>query len=105
MARPRGIGRRCLFESLEDRRLLAGDVTARISHGNVVIKGDNFANGIAITAGASAGQIVITGVNAGGSATRVNGTSNGAITLSGFTGKLTIKMKSGDDRVSITGIT
>lgn len=85
--------------------MLAGDVTAKISGGDLIIKGDNLANGITIAAGASAGIVVVTGVDAGGSATNVNGTADGAVTLSGFTGKLKIDMKGGDDNVSITGIT
>src|SRR3954451_18315412 len=105
MKRNRSQSRRCAFESLENRTMLAGDVTARIDHGNLIIKGDDFANGITIVAGTTAGQVVITGVNAGGSATNVNGMANGAVTLSGFTGGLKIEMKDGDDSVSITNLT
>jgi hypothetical protein len=105
MARPRRKGRPCKFETLETRNLLAGDVTASIHHGDLVIKGDNLANGITITAGTTAGTVVVTGVNAGGSATNVNGTANGAVTLSGFTDDLKINMKGGDDTVTITGLT
>ncbi len=105
MARHRHKGRPCRFESLEDRRLLAGDVTARIVHGDLVIKGDNLSNGITITAGPTAGTVVVTGVDAGGSATNVNGASNTAVSLSGFTGDLKVSMKGGDDTVSITDLT
>jgi hypothetical protein len=105
MARQRRTGRPYKFESLEARNLLAGDVTASIHHGDLVIKGDNLANGITITAGATAGTVVITGVNAGGSATNVNGTANGTVSLSGFTDDLKINMKGGDDTVTITGLT
>jgi hypothetical protein len=56
--------RRCRFESLESRRLLAGDVTARIDNGKLIIKGDKLDNGITIVAGANAGEVVITGVDA-----------------------------------------
>ena len=38
MVRPRKVGRRWSFESLEERRLLAGDVTAKIDGGDLVIK-------------------------------------------------------------------
>src|SRR6476646_5579077 len=105
MVRPRVSGRRCSFESLEIRQMLAGDVTAKIANGNLVIKGDSLANGITIAAGTTAGTVVVTGVNAGGAATNVNGTSNGAVTLSGFAGGLKIDMKGGDDTVTITGLT
>jgi hypothetical protein len=95
--------RACSFESLEDRRLLAGDVTARIVNGDLEIRGDNADNGITITAGATAGSVVITGINAGGAATNVNGTANGAVTLSGLTDDFKIKMRGGNDSVTITG--
>ena len=95
--------RTCSFESLEDRRLLAGDVTAQIVRGDLVINGDSADNGITITAGATAGTVVITGINAGGTATNVNGTANGAVTLSGLSDDFKIKMRGGDDTVTITG--
>jgi hypothetical protein len=104
MARHRGRGRRCVFESLENRRLLAGDVTARIVKGDLVITGDKLDNGITIVGGATAGTVVVTGINAGGSATNVNGTTNGAVTLTGFTGDLKIKMKAGNDVVTISDL-
>lgn len=93
------------FERLEDRRLLAGNVTAQIIKGDLVIRGDDFDNGIAITAGSVAGTIVVTGVSAGGAATNVNGTANGAVTLSGFSDDFKIKMKGGNDTVTITSLT
>ncbi|MGD9635504.1 MAG: hypothetical protein AB7G28_02960 [Pirellulales bacterium] len=93
------------FERLEERQMLAGDVTAQIIKGDLVIRGDDFDNGITITAGTVAGTIVVTGVSAGGAATRVNGTANGAITLSGFSDDFKIKMKGGNDTVTITGLT
>jgi hypothetical protein len=104
MVRPRSSGRRCAFESLEDRQMLAGDVTAKISGGKLVIKGDSLANGITIAAGSTAGTVVVTGVTAGGSATTVNSGTT-AVTLSGFTGGLKLDMKGGDDSVTITGLT
>jgi hypothetical protein len=93
------------FERLEERQMLAGDVTAQIIKGDLVIRGDDFDNGITITAGTVAGTIVVTGVSAGGAATRVNGTANGAITLSGFNDDFKIKMKGGNDTVTITSLT
>src|SRR5215210_3728665 len=104
MARFRGKGRPCKFESLEKRNLLAGDVTASIHNGDLIIQGDDFANGITITAGATAGTLVITGRNAGGSATNVNGTANGPVNLSGFMDDLKISMKGGGDSVTITSL-
>lgn len=105
MARQRRKFRSCSFESLEDRRLLAGDVSASIVQGDLVIEGDSQDNGISITAGATPGTVVVTGINVGGSATNLNGTANGSVTLSGFTDDLKIKMKGGNDAVTITGLT
>jgi hypothetical protein len=93
------------FELLEDRRLLAGDVTAQIVRGDLVIRGDNADNGITITAGTVAGTVVITGINAGGAATNINGTANGTVTLSGFTDDFRIKLKGGNDTVAISNLT
>lgn len=84
--------------------MMAGDVTAKISGGDLVIKGDSLANGITIAAGTTAGTVVVTGITAGGSATTVNGGTT-AVTLSGFTGDLKIDLKGGDDNVSVTGLT
>ncbi len=94
-------GRSCRFESLENRNLLAGDVTASIHKGDLILKGDNLANGIQITAGTTAGSVKITGISVGGSATNINGSSNGSVTLTGFSGDIKIKLKGGDDTVSI----
>jgi hypothetical protein len=85
--------------------LLAGDVTAQIVRGDLVIRGDNADNGITITAGTVAGTVVITGINAGGAATNVNGTANGSVTLSGVTDDFKIKMKGGNDIVTLSNLT
>src|SRR5262249_382962 len=104
MMRRRSGGRRCAFESLENRQMLAGDVTAQIHNGNLRIKGVDLDNGITLAAGATTGTVVVTGVTAGGSATTVNGGTT-AVTLSGFTGKLKIDMEDGNDNVAVTGLT
>lgn len=89
------------FEQLEDRRLLAGDVTAQIIKGDLVVRGDYLDNGITITAGSVAGTILVTGVSAGGAATHVNGIANGTVTLSGFADDFKINMKGGNDTVAL----
>jgi hypothetical protein len=104
MARARVSRRRCSFEALESRQMMAGDVTAKISGGDLIIKGDSLGNGITIAAGTTAGTVIVTGVTAGGSATTING-GTAAVTLSGFTDDLKIDLKDGDDNVSVTGLT
>src|SRR6059058_5739244 len=98
-------GRKCKFESLENRQMMAGDVMASVHAGTLFIKGDNLSNGITITPGAIPKQVIITGVNAGGSATTVNGVPNGPVAVNNVTKDVKIKMLSGNDIVTITNLT
>src|SRR3954462_7165068 len=101
MAFKRTGGRKCKFESLENRRMMAGDVTVRLDHGNAIITGDFFPNGVMITAGVNPGDVVVTGITAGGHPTRVNGTPNGTVILPNVINGLRINMGFGDDTVNI----
>ena len=89
-------GRRCSFESLESRQLLAGNVTFKIVNGNAVIKGDKLDNAIVVTE-AVAGSITVT---SGANATTINGAA-GPITLTGFTGALKIDLGKGADNLTV----
>ena len=98
--------RRCSIERLEDRRLMAGDVSARIVNGNLVVRGDDAANSIIVAhAPTNANEFYVQGVNdANGVATRVNGTANGATTFRGFNGRIDIQLKGGNDSIVMAGI-
>ncbi|MFO0789547.1 MAG: hypothetical protein U0805_08815 [Pirellulales bacterium] len=98
-------GRRCSFEGLEQRRMMAGDVVVKMSGENLIINGNRLDNAITITAGAIPGQVIVQGQTAGGSATRINGTPNGTTTLNGFFGDLKVNMASGQDSLTINGVT
>ncbi len=99
-------GRKCKFESLENRRVMAGFVSAQLSHHDLVIKGDGQDNAITITAGANLGEFVVTGVaDNNGFATNVGGLNNGAVTIRGVTGGVSIDMGGGNDNVTMTGTT
>ena len=66
MAFKRTGGRKCRFESLEDRQMMAGNVVAKVGANNfAIITGDNFSNGITITPGANPYEVVVTGINFG----------------------------------------
>ncbi len=80
---------------LEDRTLLAGNVTAAISGGNLVIQGDGLSNIILIEPTANAGEFKITGT-----VTTVNGAAN--VTLAGLTGDIIAQMGDGNDQVQIS---
>src|SRR4051812_44657819 len=96
MARPQAHGRHCTFESLESRQMLAGDVTAKIVNGDLIIKGDRNDNQIAITQ--SGTTITVTGTG-----TTVN--SDPSAVLTGFTGSIELKMRRGNDAVTLTAVT
>jgi hypothetical protein len=104
MARPQKHGRKCAFESLETRQMMAGDVIVKVDNGNMKITGDNLSNGIILAPGINPFEIVVTGFNQGGAATRVNGVANGAITFPNVTKNVSINMGSGNDFVSVAGV-
>lgn len=87
----------CL-ERLEDRRLLAGNVTATVSAGNLVVSGDNLANRISIES-AGENRIAVRGFN-----TQINGVPNAARVFSGVTGDISVQLRDGDDLVRVTNL-
>jgi len=98
------------YENLEERKLLAGDVSV-VESGQLFIRGDELSNQIAIVADES-GQVTVTGLRD----TTINGSSepfvvSGAINLHGehgrnasFAGGLRIMTFAGNDRIDIQGI-
>jgi len=105
MAFKRTGGRKCKFESLETRRMFAGDVTAEVHKGTAEIEGDFFDNGVVITAGLNPNEIVVTGVNANNLPTNINGIPNGSITLPGVIHGLDVKLGFGNDDLTMTNLT
>lgn len=51
------------FETLEQKQLLAGDVVASVVHGNLILRGDDASNQIAVTSGDAPGSYLIRGLN------------------------------------------
>lgn len=98
-------GRKCKFESLENRQMMAGDVMASVHAGTLFIKGDQFNNGITITAGALPNQVIITGTNIAGVGTNVNGLLNAPVAINGVTKDIQINMKAGNDTVTVNNLT
>ena len=91
-------GHRCAFETLENRWMLTGNVTAQIANGDLVIEGDDSGNVIAVSS-PTTGSITITGTG-----TMVNSSPN-PVTLTGFTGRIKANMNGGGDNLAFTGIT
>lgn len=98
-------GRKCKFESLENRQMMAGDVFASVHAGTLTIKGDNLSNGIIITAGANPNEVVVTGINLAGSGTAVNGLVNTPVTLVNVTKNIKVSMARGNDSVAVNNLT
>lgn len=86
--------------------MMAGFVSAQLSHHDLIIKGDGQDNAITITAGAHLGEFVVTGVNDNNLfPTNVGGLNNGAVTIRGVTGGVSIDMGGGNDNVTMTAVT
>jgi hypothetical protein len=91
------------LELLESRMPLAGDISVQVSGGNLIIKGDNGDNDIAIVQTA-AGEFTITGND--GEQFKVNGAAAvaGPVNVTGVTKDIKIDLKKGDDSVALTGL-
>jgi hypothetical protein len=89
-----------MFESLESRRLLAGNVNVAVIGGHLIISGDNAANGITIEPHPEEdGTFIING----DLDTSLSG-EFGTKFMSGVTGDVRISLRGGGDRVVIRGI-
>jgi hypothetical protein len=94
--------RRRHIERLEARQMLAGNVTAEIVDGDLVVTGDGLDNRIAIYAGGL--HPGVHGENtADGNPTSINGAANGSFNLDGLTGDVVVRMGDGRDSVLFEG--
>ena len=84
------------IEPLEQRRMMAGDVTASLSGADLVVNGDNSGNEVVIRATEQAGQFVVEGLNG----TTINGQQSA--TISGVTDDLRIDLRNGDNVLLLT---
>ena len=107
-AAKRGNVRRLHFENLEDRRLLAGNVTAVKIGATLFITGDDASNAIEIRAANPAtpgdGNVLVTGLVDNDPASNQPTSVNGVLLISQpFSGiqNLNIDMKGGNDSVDI----
>jgi hypothetical protein len=90
------------MERLEARQMLAGNVTAEIVDGDLIVTGDGLDNRIAITVGGL--HPGVHGTNtADGNPTSVNGAATGSFNVDGLTGDVVVRMGAGRDFVSFEG--
>src|SRR5262245_47534482 len=93
--------RRCLeLETLEARVVPAGNVSVRVSGGDLIIRGDNLSNSITITPAANPQQFKITGnVSAGGPTTINNGQTS--LIVNGVRDDWDIRLGQGSDALAL----
>ncbi len=94
---------RCALEceSLEEKALLAGDVSVAIVDGNLLVRGDAEANHILVESSVDHQQIVIRGLpGVGGIDTTLNGQA-GPVVIGGLGRELDIRMGAGNDVVDV----
>jgi hypothetical protein len=96
--RRRGLG----FESLECRRVMAGNIHAFTVFGHVAFEGDHEANAVDVRGNGNPGELVVTPLQdaATGQQTTVNG-SAAPIVITGVTGGLTFRGEEGNDEFSV----
>lgn len=90
--------RKLLVETLENRSMLAGNVTASVSGADLIITGDALGNTITVES-AGAGIVQVRGFEN----TSVNGTANGLKTFN-VSGSINIRLNAGDDTVRVTNL-
>lgn len=88
--------RRLQVESLENRELMAGNVSVSMSNGNLFITGDANPNHVQVRQ-TSPGVYSISGVMLGGTATKINGYSG--VTARGITGNVSVALGGGSDQL------
>jgi Ca2+-binding RTX toxin-like protein len=92
--------RKFAVESLESRTVLAGNVTAVLQKGNLIVTGDAANNGITITQ-LENGSFEV----AGDGTTAINGQSLGTpAVFTGVTKNVKVDMKAGNDNVSLSDV-
>ncbi len=91
---------RMALEHLEDKRLLAGDVSVNVIDGSLVIRGDMEANGVAVTAGDMRGEFIIAGLPVGDAATSINGVFD-RVVVSGISRGMHLALGDGDDLANV----
>jgi hypothetical protein len=95
--------RRLSIESLESRTLMAGNVTASVVSGSLVVQGDDLSNAVTIQQ-TSPGTFRLVTFQIDGAPTLINGSSDNDQTFSGVTADVNIAMAGGNDQVRINAV-
>lgn len=99
MMRREMIQRRALrLETLEDRWMLAGNVTAELVGDDLIVTGNRFSNQIEVADNGNGVDVI--GLND----TKINGVPNGVKSFDQITGNLRIRMNAGEDTVVVSDV-
>jgi hypothetical protein len=90
--------RRLQFEALERRTVLAGNVTAQVVAGALLVTGDDLANFVSVES-AGVGKIAVRGFD-----TQINGQLNAVRIFTNVTGDVTVRLRGGDDLARVTNL-
>ena len=91
------------LENLENRNLLAGDVTVQLIDGTLFVAGDQDANGVELTSTSIDGQVVVSGLDVGGAPTTINGEST-PLVIEGVERSVRISLRDGDDVLRVPNL-
>jgi hypothetical protein len=89
---------------LESRQLMAGNVTAEVRDGHLIVLGDDAANGVEIVGTGRAGEYLVIGHARAGAATTIGG-AVGPRLVTGVTGRVDVRLGAGDDGIEIHNLT
>jgi hypothetical protein len=95
--------RTAMFETLENRRLLAGDVKATLVGGDLMIRGDDASNGIEIRR-IDHNTVRVQGVTVADSPTAINGRANGSVQFDVLDDVVCYLYGGADDRLTVQGL-
>jgi len=92
------------FERLEDRALMAGNVTATVTNGYLSVIGDDLSNSVALESTATAGVYRVYGLPSAAVQTKINNVdmsvTGSFVEVTGVTQGVTIDLRGGDDQLT-----
>jgi hypothetical protein len=92
--------RRLAVELLEQKALLAGDITVAVVEGNLLIHGDRAGNALSIMSGGEAGAYILVGRPTDDGPTTLNG-QEGPLRVTGVERQVMVDLGAGDDVLGI----
>lgn len=104
-AMSRDLRKMLAYEQLEAKQMLAGDVMVSLVGGNLLVRGDDAANHVAISSGPTANSFIIRGLD--GTAVKMGDTTapETGLVVNNVRGLVNVNMNAGDDVVEVSNAT